>query len=95
MRYEVHVSDPARDQMFEIPGEHRATVETHLNRLRIAPVTLSRPSTPPRHPAGWQVYEFSFVDDGHVHRYAILFCYMDDECHLWIHLIGYESSPVP
>ena len=89
MSYQILLSPRAERQLKELVDPFRDVVATHLLRLSISPVKLSRPSLPPKEVPGYQAYPFHFIWEGVRHRFVILFKYTVDEKALWVYAIGH------
>jgi mRNA-degrading endonuclease RelE of RelBE toxin-antitoxin system len=91
MSYDVVLMPRAEAHLNSIPEEFRLIIETKLQDLAEAPVSLSRPAVFP-YPPGSQLYEFD-VDYGGSFwdHFAILFRYGQDESTLIVIGIGHSK----
>lgn len=89
MSYEIKLTAKAEQRLGGFSKEAQVVVARHLVDLSINPTILSRPSTPPAEPPGYQAYSFiEELSDGR-HRFAVMFKYGSDESTLYVMTIGH------
>lgn len=89
MPFEIRVLPSAGAEILALDRSLHLVIERHLRALADAPNKLTRPSAPPAELPGRQVYGFTFVLKGRLHRITLYVSYGADEQSLYIDAVGH------
>ena len=79
MPHEIRFDEAAEETFRSFDNELKIEIAIRLSSLSDHPLELSRPSPTPPYPPGFQLYDFTHVDEGKRLRISFLFQFDEPE----------------
>ena len=92
MKYEILLTDRAKDDIEALDRHHQALIETHLSRLAESP-SFGRPVVSPPYPPSWgMMYEFDgLAESGIRHHFVVFYRFGQDERTIVVLAVGHSA----